>query len=133
MEESGLEKRVNEAGGETYYSNDIVTYSYFDFNEDTTPGVIDVHGEYPGPRGIRVGDSFKDVMSLFPQDKDWQVNNEGIFYEDKNSEAKGYVQTYEDGAKEITINGEERYPFLRIFFKEDLVTHYTFFVIDATH
>ncbi len=139
MEELGLEKKVNDLGGETKYSDDIITYTFFDFNNDTTPGVIDVHGEHPGPRGISVGETFEDVISLFPQHKDWRNNNEGIFY-GKFDKYKGYpigltgyVHTYDNGAKELTLTTENSYPFMRIFFNNDVVTHYTFFVINATH
>lgn len=75
-------------------------------------------------------------MSLFPQYKDWQKNNEGLFYgkvdpyKGFSIGLTGFVNTY-DQLKEITLCTNNSYPFLRIFFKDDLVTHYTFFLINA--
>lgn len=74
MEELGLEKEVNVPAGETYYSNDFIRYTYFDYVEEVTPAVVHVYGEYPGPRGISVGNHFDDVLALFPQDEDWRSN-----------------------------------------------------------
>nr|WP_308634089.1 copper amine oxidase N-terminal domain-containing protein [Paenibacillus silvisoli] len=116
MEEIGLRKEVNELGGETRYANDIVTYTYFDFNHDATPGVVDIHGDYAGPRGIRVGDTFEQVMSLFPQLQDWRSSKEGLFYGQVDP-YKGFpigltgsVYTYEDGAKDVSLATESIYP-----------------------
>ncbi|KRE51508.1 hypothetical protein [Paenibacillus sp. Soil522] len=76
----GLKKEVNEGAGETYFSNELVKYIFFDYIEETTPAVVDVFGESVGPRGISVGDTFDDVMALFPQDEDWRSNVYGTHY-----------------------------------------------------
>lgn len=138
MAELGLEKEVNDIGGETYFSNDVVKYIYFDARSvEETPAVVDVFGDYPGPRDIRVGDTFEEVMLLFPQNKDWKSNANGVFYGEYDPDAEqaawgstGYVTTQDDGTKEISILTDV-YPFVRLFFKDNVLTHYTFFLISA--
>lgn len=138
MEELGLEKKVNEAAGETIYSNDYISYTYtFRGTDDALPGIIDVFGETAdGPRGISVGDTFEDVMALFPQDEDWQNNTFGLFYGqfDKYKErpigSAGYVYMNENGEKDITLT-TGTYTWMRIFFQEDVVTHYTIYLIGS--
>ncbi|MGO4699426.1 hypothetical protein AB4Z50_34865 [Paenibacillus sp. 2TAB26] len=139
MEELGLNKEVNDSGGETYFSNDVVKYIYFDARSvETTPAVIDVFGDHPGPRGVRVGDTFENVMSLFPQNEDWRINANGVFYGKYNPDAaqdtwgsSGYVITQDDGSREVSIITEDVYPFVRFFLKDDVLTHFTFFLISA--
>ncbi|MGM0885271.1 MAG: hypothetical protein ACQEXQ_30040 [Bacillota bacterium] len=130
----GLKKEVNEGAGETYFSNELVKYIFFDYIEETTPAVVDVFGESVGPRGISVGDTFDDVMTLFPQDEDWRSNAYGVFYGqyDKYKERPigmtGYVSTDDNGDKYITFTTEKS-PWMRIFFQGDVVTHYTIYLI----
>lgn len=134
MIEFGLKKEVNDLGGETSFSNDVVKYIYFDYFEETTPAIVDVFGECVGPRGISVGDTFDDVMGLFPQDEDWRSNAYGVFYGqyDKYKEIPigltGYVSTDDNGDKKITFTTEKS-PWMRIFFQGDVVTHYTIYLI----
>lgn len=137
MEAEGLEKEVIESGDLTIYSNQVLTYTYFDWFNTLTPAVVDVFGDVPGPRGIRVGDSFEQVLALFPQDKDWKSDPHGFFYGDIENEydpleyaLTGYVREYEAG-KEISLVVEGGFPFLRIFFEDDIMTHYTFYLIAA--
>ncbi|NIK80588.1 hypothetical protein FHS15_005779 [Paenibacillus castaneae] len=137
MAELGLKKEVNDLGGETYFSNDVVKYIYFDARSiETTPAVVDVFGDHPGPRGIRVGDTFEEVMALFPQNENWKSNANGVFYGQYDPDAEqdtwgpsGYV-TQDNGNREISILTDV-YPFVRLFFKDDVLTHYTFFLIAA--
>lgn len=134
MEELGLNKEVNDGGGETYFSNELVKYIYFDYIEETTPAVVDVFGECVGPRGINIGDTFDEVMAQFPQVEDWRSNANGVFYGqfDKYKERpigfSGYVSTDENGDKEITFTTDKS-PWMRIFFQGDVVTHYTIYLI----
>jgi|GEM_PF-5129778 len=138
MEELGLAKEVNEGAGETYYSNESIRYTFFDFYNAETTAVVDVFGDYPGPRGISVGAAFQDVMALLPQEKNWRSSAAGVFYgnydfdvEQADLALSGHVSSYDDGKKEITLITEGGFPFLRIFFEGDIVTHYTFFLIAA--
>ncbi|MBO7745683.1 copper amine oxidase N-terminal domain-containing protein [Paenibacillus sp. MWE-103] len=137
MEEAGFDKEVDESGAETTYTDGSVTYTYFDFDRDPTPGAVDVRDALAGPRGIRTGDTFEQVMSSFPQYRDWREGL-GIFY-GKSDPYKGYtigptgyVKTY-DGEKEVTLCAEDRYPFMRIFFHSGVVSHFTIYLIDASH
>lgn len=139
MVELGLKEEVNEAGGETYFSNDTLKYIYFDARSAVkTPAIVDVFGDHPGPRGIHVGNTFEEVLSLFPQKESWKNNVNGVFYGNydpdtlQNSwEQSGYVSVLDNGTKEITILTEDVYPFVRFFFKDDVLTNYSFFLISA--
>ncbi|SFS76611.1 copper amine oxidase N-terminal domain-containing protein [Paenibacillus sp. BC26] len=134
MEELGLKKELYDGG--TIYSNEIVTYKFY--NDALTPSSIDIHGSYPGPRGIHVGETFDHVMSLFPQHSDWHKNGEGVFYGPTNYPDKPYnvgprgsVAAYGNGITAITLStGHE--PFLRIFVKDGIVTNFTFYLIVST-
>lgn len=134
MEEIGLKKEVNDGAGETNYSNEIVKYTYFDYFEEATPAVVHVFGDHPGPRGISVGDTFDEVMSLFPQNEDWKTNSYGVFYGqfDKYKEypigLTGYVRTDDNGDKAITFTTENS-PWMRIFFQGDEVKNYTIYLL----
>lgn len=134
MGELGLKKEVNDLGGETYFSNELVEYIYFDYFEEKTPAIVDVFGECVGPRGNNIGDTFDDVMAMFPQDEDWRSNAHGVFYGqfDKYKERTigftGYVSTDENGDKDITLTTDKSL-WMRIFFQGDVVTHYTIYLI----
>lgn len=134
MEDMGLEKEVNELSGETTYSNNSISYIFFDYNEKLIPQVVDVHGEYSGPRGIRVGDTFDEVIALFPQDEDWRSNAYGVFYGqfDKYKampiRLTGYVRTNNYGDKEMTFTTEKSL-WMRLFFQDDVLTHYSIYMI----
>lgn len=140
MEEQGFTKTVNDPGGETYYadSDNGITYTFVDYLSPTT-GVVDVRGDVAGPRGIRVGDTFEQVMSLFPQDSDWRSSDEGGLFYGTYNPYKGYPigltgsVRADDTAKtkEITFSTEKIYPFLRVFLEDDIVTHYTIFLVDG--
>lgn len=136
----GLEKSANDGAGETYYSDDRSKYVYFDFYNAVTPAVVDVYGDYPGPRGFRVGDTFDEVMALFPQEKDWKSSPDGVFYGSFHHDAEyfdnavsAYVSTESNvnGDPEITFITEGVYPFMRVFFEGNVVSHFTIFLIDA--
>ncbi|MFF2888288.1 hypothetical protein [Paenibacillus sp. NPDC057967] len=137
MEAEVLEKEVNELASTTVYSDENISYTYLDWFKTLTPAVVDVFGDISGPRGLRVGDSFEEVMTLFPQDKDWKSDPLGFFYGDVDNEYEqldyaltGYVTEYEAG-NEITLVVEGGFPFLRVFFEDDIMTHYTFYLISA--
>ncbi|MDQ6420815.1 stalk domain-containing protein [Paenibacillus sp. LHD-117] len=130
-----FEKVVNEPGAETTYRDEDIRYIFMDrFSAITTPSVIEVYGDVPGPRGIRVGDSFDEVLALFTQDDVWKSNELGLFFGQFDSKESpiggtGYVSVFENGQKEITLISEDIIPFFRIFMKDDVVTHYTFFMV----
>ncbi|SDW06149.1 Copper amine oxidase N-terminal domain-containing protein [Paenibacillus sp. CF384] len=135
MEELGLTKE--EYGGGATYSNEIVSYAYNDNLMTSAPFSVDIYGSHSGPRGIHVGETFDEVISLFPQHSDWRKNEEGVFYGPTNAPAKHYdigtrgsVFVYENGNREITLSINQG-PFLRIFFEHDVVTHFTFFLVTA--
>lgn len=138
MEEHGFEKQVNGPGGETTYSDGRIRYVYFDFYDAPTPAIVDVYGDIPGPRGIKVGDAFEEVLALFPQEVDWEINPFGTLYgnfdpdaEEETKALSAYVTTYEN-RKEITLLTEKVLPSLRIFFEDGKLTHYSFFLISAS-
>lgn len=138
MEEHGFEKRINELGGETTYYDDKIEYVYFDFYNAPTPAVVHVFGEdIPGPREIKVGDSFEEVLNLFPQEGNWEESPFGTVYgnfdpdaEEETKKLSAYVTTYEN-RKDLTLLTENVNPALRIFFEDDQLTGYSFYLISA--
>lgn len=140
MEDFGFESKINEPGGETYYFDEHIKYIYFDWYNEITPVMVEVYGEYHGPRGFSVGDTFDDVLALFPQEVDWQSSTNGVFYghfdpdgEQFDNAMSGHVliQGDDPGEKQINILTDVL-PGLRIFFENDIVTHFTFFLIGAS-
>ena len=135
MEGLGLHKETHDAY--TFYFDDNIRYTFF---EDArfgleTPAVVDVYGQQEGPRCIKIGDSFNDVLRLFPVEKDWKTSAFGEFYgqihETEEWEPFGSVGVIGDNEKTITVSPTGHAPFLRIFFTDDKVTHYTFYLVDC--
>ena len=132
MEKAGLSKDTLRED-ETYYFDDNVRYTYFDWwPESTTPCSVDIFGHYTGPRGIEVGDDFKEVLSLFPNEKDWKTSEFGEFYgkiyETEEKEPFGSITVINNGEIWLTLSPAGYGPFLRVFFTDDKVTHYTFYL-----
>jgi len=141
MENIGLLKEGNDQSGNTCYHNESIAYIYFDFDSlsysTSTPFSITVFGEdITGPRGLRIGDTFEEVMALFPQEQDWESNEDGVFYGTYNADAieplepAGRVTTYY-GFKQIDLLTGEG-PFIRMDFPGDLLTQYTVYMYLGT-
>jgi|GEM_PF-2456940 len=130
-----IEMDVNEPAAVTTYRDEEIHYVFMDrFTAIKTPSSVSVYGDVPGPRGIRPGDSFNDVLALFTQEDTWKSKEGGLFFGKFDSKERavggtGYVSVYEDGKKEITLISETTIPFFRIFFEDDVVTHYTIFMV----
>lgn len=128
MEKANFKKKDNEPNGWTTYCDDNIEYVYYDWFESKTPEVIAVYGTYEGPRGIKIGDKFEDVLSKFPQEKDWKKSTFGEFYgtiyETEQWEPVGGIRNEEE--KHITLHSKQGGPFYTIYFKNDIVTHYEF-------
>ena len=141
METIGLRKVSSDQSGDTCYYNESIAYTYFDFSSlsysTSTPLSITVFGEdITGPRGWRIGDTFEEVMALFPQEQDWESNEDGVFYgtyisePDEPSKPPGRITTY-DGYKTMDIiTGAGS--FIRMDFPDDILTQYTVYMYLAT-
>lgn len=131
MEELGLQKDINEPAGETTYFNDVIKYVYsLYFSETPLLFSVTVLGpcEVDGPRGISIGDTFEEVLTLFPQEKDWEKSLRGEFYGllyegAERQEPTGYVHG-SNGMKTITIT-TARNPWIRFEFKDDILVSYS--------
>jgi hypothetical protein len=143
MDDLGLTKKVYESAGLTCYYNDSIAYSYLDFDLDSegslasTPLSIKVFGEdITGPREWRIGDTFEEVMALFPQEQDWESNQDGVFYGTYISETDepkmpaGKITT-DSGFKQIDIITSEG-SFIRMDFPDDVLTQYEIYMYLAT-
>ncbi|WP_066495546.1 hypothetical protein [Abyssisolibacter fermentans] len=130
MDKANFKKKDNEPNGWTTYCDDNIEYIYYDWFESKTPEVIAVYGEYEGPRGIKIGDKFEDVLYKFPQEKDWKKSTFGEFYgtiyETEQWEPVGNVGIRNEEEKHITLHSKQGGPFYTIYFKNDIVTHYEF-------
>ena len=132
FQELGLQKKTNLAGEIIYY-NEFIEYVFRDSETPTAVRVVGI-SDIKGPRGIAVGSTFDEVLSLFPQDHDWKKSPFGEFYgkvyETEEFEPMGRVSTYND-TKRITLAPEEIYPFIQINFKDDIVQNYVIYLIDV--
>mgnify|MGYP003603174701 FL=1 len=133
FEDIGLKKEVNDLAGEIVYSSQCVKYL---FRGTETPTAVTVYAlcDVDTPRNINIGDSFDKVLSLFPQEKNWENSKFGEFYgqsyETDQHEPTGAVGSF-NGERMITLTTENVYPFIQIYFKDDRVESYRIFLIDA--
>lgn len=113
----------------SYYEKDGVHY----INYVSTIYVY-VRSNLPSPRGIRVGDSFEDVMAKFPQEKNYLEDEYGCFYgeyvylSDFGRVYGNYGRVLEqDGRREIWIATAEM-PFMKLYFdhQNNLCSYYIF-------
>jgi len=144
MESIGLIRKSYEGSMYSCYDNKSIVYGYLDFEfnslsySTSTPWIIKVLGDdIIGPRGLRIGNTFEEVMALFPQEQDWEINEEGVvFYgtyinePDEPALPYGKITTY-NGFKQIDISTENG-PFIRMDFPEDILTQYTIYMYQAT-
>lgn len=117
-------KEISEDGGETYqeYRNGDIVMSAVIFGEGIE-----------GPRGIKIGDSFESVMSMYPQDKDY-LRNEMFYgkYAFSGPSGKVYIRDitgYNDPFEglegpgcpvSIILVPDGTFPFTKLFFDDNL-------------
>ena len=91
---------------------------------------INKRTDAPSPRGIRVGDTFSEVLNKFPQERNYLISPGGYFYgNDVWSEPVGYVSNNNDSI-EIIVTADPWGPALKIFFQLDKVISYRIFYPD---
>ena len=74
------------------------------------------------PRNIQVGDRFEDVLGKFPQDKDYKQSSDGSFYGVVRHGDTNFGDVHkEDDRVVITLVGEKPWPFMKVYFKNDIV------------
>ena len=85
--------------------------------------------DVPSPRGIRIGDTFDDVLHKFPQEKDYLSSPEGYFYGDDmwSEEPVGFVLK-DNNSVEIVVATSSWGPALKIFFEDGEVIRYMIFI-----
>ncbi|WDV48141.1 hypothetical protein PV797_10685 [Clostridiaceae bacterium M8S5] len=130
MEKEDFKKKDDEPEGWTTYCDDGVEYLYYDWFESKTPEVITVYGKHEGPRGIKIGDKFEEVLSKFPQEKDWKKSDYGEFYgtiyDTDQWEPTGNVGIRNEEEKHITLHSKQGGPFFTIYFRNNIVSQYEF-------
>lgn len=85
-----------------------------------------------GPRNLRIGESFEDVLKRFPQEQDYKTHPNSCFYgENTYMEEGGAVSHNTDGSiSHITVVPKDVLPFLKIYFQDGAVSKYH--ILDAT-
>ncbi|HOP10549.1 MAG TPA: hypothetical protein PK629_03560 [Oscillospiraceae bacterium] len=118
-------KEISEDGGETYetYENGSIVMSAVIFGEGIE-----------GPRGIKIGDTFQSVMSMYPQDRDY-LGSGALFYGKyafSGPSGKVYVsditgfndpfgESEGPGCPEIVLIPDGTLPFVKLFFDDNLI------------
>ena len=133
FDDAGFKKEAYDSGLRNY-SNGYAEYSFGNaYGNNINPDCVTVYGktDVDGPRGIAVGDTFKEVLAKFPQEKEWQTSENGLFYgqllEDQIV-ANGHVTEYQN-TKRITLVPAEGLPFIQIEFMDDVLTEYRIYFI----
>ncbi len=126
----GFEASISPEGME--YSNDFVSYNFWD--GDSTPFTMTIFAncEAVAPRDIKIGDSFKEVLCSLPNEKDWITDSENLVYgkvsnPDIGPEEHATAHIDENGHGIITIVPAEGLPYIQIYFEEGIVDHFTYF------
>jgi hypothetical protein len=97
---------------EYYYPNDII--SYIDIRNTEAAAA---------PRGICIGESFESVLSKFPQEYDYTIDEfERIYGVRTDSGAGGTVYKY-SGNVSIIVTTKKVEPYMIISFEDDKVVH----------
>lgn len=118
---------------DTDINRSIYVYEGVEFyfrGDSSTVGDILVNGRNlpAGPRNIRVGDSFEEVLSRFPQEQDYKTHPNGCFYgEDTYMQEGGAVYGIGGDELQITVVPKEVLPFMKIYFQDGIVDHYVIY------
>ena len=88
--------------------------------------------DFPLLRSDWSKEQMEEVLSLFPNEKDWKTSEFGEFYgkvkETEEKEPFGSITVTSNGEIWLTLSPAGYGPFLRVFFTDDKVTHYTFYL-----
>ncbi|KJS20053.1 MAG: hypothetical protein VR72_16165 [Clostridiaceae bacterium BRH_c20a] len=105
------------AGAEYVFEEHSSTVSYI--------RVTDFQWKY-GPRNIRIGESFEDVLKRFPQEQDYRTHPNGCFYgQNTYMDEGGAVYYNTDGSiSNITVVPKDVLPFCKIYFQDGVVSRY---------
>lgn len=121
-----IEKPADATMGTTTYHYAGVEYV---FEEDSNiVSYIRVTGfqwKY-GPRNLRIGESFEDVLKRFPQEQNYKTHPNGCFYGETTYQKEGGAVYYNtDGSiSNITVVPKGVLPFLKIYFQDGIVSEY---------
>lgn len=82
-----------------------------------------------GPRNIRIGDDFEDVLARFPQEQDYKTHPESCFYGETtyNNESGAVYTDFEGNIDHITLVTKDVIPFVKIHFQNNLVASYAIY------
>ncbi len=85
-------------------------------------------GNYPIFRDIMIGDSFEDIMSKLPRERDWLSDPDEVFYgtgvkEEDSFGGTCYVWEYEDGTtyKQVTLKDEDNVALVYLEFYSEVL------------
>lgn len=117
-----------EEGTDEIYNYGNVKYSFYSYGEyQQYVQYAEIIGRMnQTPRNIQVGDKFQDVLNKFPQEKDYQKNEYGIFYGDAPSSPEGSSfglvdDTFDYGKPTISLVSEKSRPMLKVHFENGTV------------
>ncbi len=91
------------------------------------------HTELVTPRGINIGDTFEDVMMLFPNEYDWTKTINNVFYGESSYLANLPSASigFEGDRRKITITTKEYGASMIIYFIDDRVDEIVYHLYNA--
>lgn len=125
---------IIEEDGEAYLPSTSYVYAgveyVFEGDSDTVTYIMVTNYQWKyGPRNIRIGDSFEDVLARFPQEQDYKTHPESCFYGETtyHNEGGAVYLDYDGNVDHIILVTKEVLPFMKIYFKDNKVSNYVIY------
>lgn len=125
---------IIEDPGEFYLPTTTYVYGgveyVFEGDQDTVAYIMITHYQWKyGPRNIRIGENFEDVLARFPQEQDYKTHPESCFYGETtyHNEGGAVYLDYEGNVDQIIVVTKEVLPFMKIYFKDNRVSSYVIY------
>jgi len=134
LDKLGEPFEIIEDPGEFYLPTSTYVYGgveyVFEGDGDTVAYIMVTHYQWKyGPRNIRIGEDFEDVLARFPQEQDYRTHPESCFYGETTylNEGGAVYSDYEGNIDQIIIVPKETLPFMKIYFKDNKVSAYVIY------
>ncbi len=134
LDKLGEPFEIVEDSGEFYLPTTTYVYGgveyLFEGDEDTVASILVTHYQWKyGPRNIRLGEDFEDVLARFPQEQDYKTHPENCFYGETTylNEGGAVYLDYEGNIDQMIIVPKDVLPFMKVYFKDNKVSGYVIY------